>query len=77
MIATDFQPFSIIEDEGFKLLLNVMDQRYKVPSRKYFSERIIPKMYKDVHRKVKTCIQSATFLALMNGDNDQQRLSLF
>ena len=26
MIATDFQPFSIIEDEGFKLLLNVMDQ---------------------------------------------------
>ena len=33
MIATDFQPFSIVEDEGFKLVLNVMDQRYKVPSR--------------------------------------------
>ena len=64
MIATDFQSFSIIEDEGFKLVLNVMDQRYKVPSCKYFAEKIIPNMYKDVHEKVKASIQSATFLAL-------------
>ena len=64
MIATDFQPFSIVEDEGFKLVLNVMDQRYKVPSRKYFSEKIIPNMYKDVREKVKSSIQSATFLAM-------------
>ena len=30
MIATDFQPFSAVQDEGFKLVLNVMDQRYKL-----------------------------------------------
>ena len=30
MIVTDFQPFSVVEDEGFKLVLNVMDQRYKL-----------------------------------------------
>ena len=27
VISTDFQPFSIVEDKGFKLVLNVMDQR--------------------------------------------------
>ena len=64
MIATDFQPFSVVEDEGFKLVLNVMDQRYKLPSRKHFSEKIIPRMYEETREKVKTCVNSTMFLAL-------------
>ena len=64
MIVTDFQPFSIVEDKGFKFVLNVMDPRYKVPSHKYFSEKVIPSMYEELRGKVKVCIDSAMFLAL-------------
>ena len=31
MIAIDFQPFSIVEDEGFKRLLRILDKRYQLP----------------------------------------------
>ena len=64
MIATDFQPFSIVEDEGFQLLLRVLDRRYQLPSRKHFSEHVIPKMYTELKEKVSTVIKSAKTLAL-------------
>ena len=32
MIATNFQPFSLVEDEGFQLLLKTLDRRYQLPS---------------------------------------------
>ena len=36
MITTDFQPYSIVEDEGFRVLLRVLDRRYQLPSQKHF-----------------------------------------
>ena len=45
MIAVDLQPFSIVEDTGFVRLMKHTYLRYIVPSRKYFSEKIIPEMY--------------------------------
>ena len=64
MIATDFQPFSIVEDEGFQLLLRVLDRQYQLPSHKHFSEHVIPKMYTELKEKVSTVIKSAKMLAL-------------
>ena len=43
-IATDFQPFLIVEDEGFRLLLWILDRRYQLPSRKHFSVKVILQM---------------------------------
>ena len=43
MIAIDFQPFSIVEDEGFKRLLRILDKRYQLPCRKQFSEKLYHK----------------------------------
>lgn len=48
MIAIDFQPFSIMEDKGFRLLLWVLDRHYQLPSKKYFSENGIPQMYDEL-----------------------------
>ena len=61
--VTDFQPFSIVEDKGYKFVLNAMDL-YKVSSCKYFSEKVIPNMYEELRGKVKVCIDYAIFLAL-------------
>ena len=42
MIAIDYQPVSIVDHEGFKSLIRTLEPKYRMPSRKYFSETIIP-----------------------------------
>ena len=42
MIAVDIHPYSVVEDDGFKEVIGVLEPRYVVPSRKFFSEKIIP-----------------------------------
>lgn len=45
MIALDCQPISIVEDEGFNELMKRVKPNYKLPSRSYMSEKVIPCMY--------------------------------
>ncbi|CAG0900443.1 unnamed protein product [Darwinula stevensoni] len=44
MIALDFRPFSIVNDEGFIRLFRTALPKYKLPSRTYLSENRIPQM---------------------------------
>ena len=44
MIALDNQPFSIVDDLGFKNLVRVLEPRYNLPSYPYFAEVVIPDM---------------------------------
>lgn len=51
-VAKDMIPIYTVEKPSFKRLLQTLDPRYKMPSRKYFSEQVLPKMYSDVREKV-------------------------
>lgn len=42
MISVDIQPFSMVNDTGFKRLMNKILPHYKIPSDKYFREKIVP-----------------------------------
>ena len=64
MMISDFQPFSIVEDEGFRHLIRTLDRRYQLPSRKHFSEKVIPQMYAELRVRVGAIVKSATCLAL-------------
>lgn len=44
MIALDFQPISIVEDVGFKRLVDTLEPKYNLPSRKYVTETILHKI---------------------------------
>ena len=44
MIALDFQPFFIVDDDGFVHLLKVLEPRYTSPSRKYMTETVVPRI---------------------------------
>ena len=48
MIALDMRPFSIVENKGFRDLISLLEPRYKIPNRKFFSLEIIPKLYENV-----------------------------
>lgn len=39
---------SVVEDEGFRHLLEHLEPRYSLPSRKHFSETALPELYKKV-----------------------------
>ncbi|CAI6356272.1 unnamed protein product [Macrosiphum euphorbiae] len=45
MIALDYQPYSIVDDRGFKNLINTLESKYKLPTRQYLSSTEIPQLY--------------------------------
>ena len=53
MIAVDIQTYSVTSDIGFNRLSVKLCPNYSIPSKKYFTEKIIP----DIFTKVKTKIQ--------------------
>lgn len=48
MIAEDEQPISMVEDSGFRKLLHELQPKYQIPSRKYFTDRILPEMFNNL-----------------------------
>ncbi|XP_076660942.1 zinc finger BED domain-containing protein 4-like, partial [Halictus rubicundus] len=58
IIALDLQPYSIVDDIGFRSFINIVEPRYEIPSRTTFSRRIIPKMYEDLQSKIKNEIST-------------------
>ncbi|XP_063234924.1 E3 SUMO-protein ligase ZBED1-like [Bacillus rossius redtenbacheri] len=57
MLALDYQPFSIVNDRGFRELINFLEPRYSIPSRKHFSKTVVPKLYADTRGKVAESLQ--------------------
>lgn len=51
-LCKDMVPFQTVERSGFLDMVNTLDQRYVVPSRKYFSEVEIPKLHAEVRSQV-------------------------
>ena len=61
MIALDTQPFSIVEDVGFTRLLHCLEARYQLPSRKYVTYTVLPKIKAGMDVEVKkriSCVES-------------------
>uniref|UniRef100_A0A914NVB0 BED-type domain-containing protein n=1 Tax=Meloidogyne incognita TaxID=6306 RepID=A0A914NVB0_MELIC len=51
-IATDIQPFSVVQDSGFKRLIALLKLQYNLPSRNFFSEKMLPCIYESVKARV-------------------------
>jgi hypothetical protein len=52
MIALDEQPFSIVEDVGFRRLVETAVPLYQIPSRTFFSKKMVPDLHKRVSGKI-------------------------
>ncbi|XP_049326832.1 zinc finger BED domain-containing protein 4-like [Astyanax mexicanus] len=51
-IALDDQPFSVVEDIGFRRLVEHLEPRYTIPSRRYFSDVALPELHSLVETRV-------------------------
>ena len=47
-LAKDLQPLYAVERSGFKKLVTKLDPKYALPSRNYFSETEIPRLYNEI-----------------------------
>lgn len=46
-IAKDLRPYSVVENQGFRTMLQVLEPRYTLPLRRYFSETAVPALYSE------------------------------
>ena len=56
-IVRDLRPYSVVQNEGFRNLVRVMDPKYTLPSRQHFSEKEVPQLYLDVASQVKDALK--------------------
>uniref|UniRef100_A0A3Q3FCW9 BED-type domain-containing protein n=1 Tax=Labrus bergylta TaxID=56723 RepID=A0A3Q3FCW9_9LABR len=64
MIALDLQPFSIVEDKGFRQYTKDLNPNYVLPSRKTLSNSSIPELYRRTHEKVQERVDKAEAMCL-------------
>lgn len=63
-ICKDLRPYSVVENDGFRLLVKRLEPRYVLPSRKHLSERVIPDMYAKSKDAVANSLHCAERVAL-------------
>ncbi|XP_071845427.1 E3 SUMO-protein ligase ZBED1-like [Apostichopus japonicus] len=52
-LAKDLLPIYSVEKRGFKEMIRTFDPRYELPSRKYFTQTAIPKLYNKTKEAIK------------------------
>nr|XP_054592988.1 E3 SUMO-protein ligase ZBED1-like [Nothobranchius furzeri] len=63
-IAVDMRPFSVVDNIGFREMLRVLEPRYNLPSRTYFTETAVPALYNETKAKLETAVSAAPAVAL-------------
>lgn len=64
MFIMDFQPFSLVEDQGFRRLIRVLEPRYELPCRKHFSTTVLPRIFSETSAQIQHKINTeASYIA--------------
>ncbi|XP_011403270.1 PREDICTED: zinc finger BED domain-containing protein 1-like [Amphimedon queenslandica] len=61
MIATDLQPISIVNDQGFQDFLKAIDSKYVPPSRRTITRDLIPKIHSTCKLELAESLSKAAF----------------
>ncbi|XP_014187161.1 E3 SUMO-protein ligase ZBED1, partial [Haplochromis burtoni] len=62
-LARDMMPIQSVEIEDFKKMLKMLDPRYKLPTKKYFSKVALPALYEEIRTEVSNALSSVEFFA--------------
>ncbi|KAK3854720.1 hypothetical protein Pcinc_038814 [Petrolisthes cinctipes] len=77
MIAKDFQPFSVVEDKGFKNYCLALNPSYVLPARKTLSQKIIPKLYDRQRESLQTELSKASAVCITSDSWTSRATSSF
>uniref|UniRef100_A0A8B9H2A4 BED-type domain-containing protein n=1 Tax=Astyanax mexicanus TaxID=7994 RepID=A0A8B9H2A4_ASTMX len=63
-ICKDMRPLRVVENEGFRNMVNIMEPRYTLPSRQHITDIAVPRLYKEVKARVAEALSSTDRVAL-------------
>lgn len=63
-MCKDMRPFSIVNDDGFRSLLKLLDPKFDLPGRTHFAETVIPALYTETKTSVLNELKSAPAVAI-------------
>lgn len=63
MIVSDMQPISIVDDSGFRALLEILEPGYKIPDRRTIDQRL-KALYTEVRAKIETSFEEIEKMSL-------------
>ncbi|KAK6196376.1 hypothetical protein SNE40_001613 [Patella caerulea] len=63
-IIQDLQPYSVVEDKGFKHMLSILEPRYTIPGRHYFADTAVPQLYKSVKDDIQLQLRETSRVAI-------------
>lgn len=64
LFTQDYQPFSIVEDKGFRKFIQELNPSYQLPNRKMISQSLIPAEYEKCMTVVRSVLHSAQSFCL-------------
>ncbi|XP_050725201.1 E3 SUMO-protein ligase ZBED1-like [Eriocheir sinensis] len=64
MIIQDMQPFSVVDDEGFKCLVKALDPCYELPSKRELSRSYFPNIYRQEVERIKKELEDTQAISL-------------
>lgn len=63
-ICRDLRPYQVVENAGFRELIEELEPRYEMPSRPHFSEKCIPALYENVKSNIQATLSQADRVAI-------------
>ncbi|KAL0151535.1 hypothetical protein M9458_053187 [Cirrhinus mrigala] len=51
-ICKDIRPYAVVENDGFRNMIHTLEPHYIIPSRKFFSETVVPTLYNNIKSEV-------------------------
>lgn len=64
LFTGDFQPFSVVEDAGFKAFVSALNPSYQLPSRRTITNSLLPAAYEEVYNEVKEEMRNVKAITL-------------
>ena len=63
-ICQDLRPYSVVENVGFRSMVEAMEPRYRIPTREHLTKVVVPRLYNKTKTTVKDALASAERVAL-------------
>ena len=60
----DLRPYSVVENEGFRGMVRTLEPKYKIPSRRYFTDTALPTLYSETKSNVLDTLMEAGRVAI-------------
>ena len=64
MVALDCQPYSVVDDGGFKAFVHALETKYQISSWRYFCEIVIPSIVHTMQERIKKKLEEMHYVSL-------------